>query len=152
MKTRFNFIIPFGKDLRNFMIDNFGFGDFKFRLPNGKILDRATSVKDLYECIKKVSAESLQYHSSNNHISNWLASRGEFILSSKFRKLKINDFKSVEKRRKHHLKIIDRETMKHGESKIVEFSEIDLLPIMLWDFFLLISSTGTVFIFIPTFS
>jgi len=111
------------KDLRNFMIDNFGFGDFKFRLPNGKILDRATSVKELYECIKKVSAESLEYHSSNNHISNWLASRGEFILSSKFRKLKINDFKSVEKRRKHHLKIIDRETMKHGESKIVEFSE-----------------------------
>ena len=111
------------KDLRNFMIDNFGFGDFKFRLPNGKILNRATSVKELYKCIKNVSAESLEYHSSNNHISNWLASRGEFILSSKFRELKTNDFKSIEKRRKHHLKIIDKETIKHGKSKIVEFSE-----------------------------
>ena len=111
------------KDLRKFMIDNFGFGDFKFRLPNGKILNKATSVQELYKCIQNVPPESLEYHSSNNHLSNWLASRGEFILSSKFRKLKLNDFKSIEKRRKHHLKIIDRETIKHGKSKIVEFSE-----------------------------
>ena len=112
------------KDLRKFMIDNFGFGDFKFRLPNGEILNKATSVKELYECIQNVPAESLEYHSSNNHLSNWLASRGEFILSSKFRELKVNGFKTIEKRRKHHLKIIDTETIKHGKSKIVEFSEM----------------------------
>jgi len=111
------------KELRNFMIDNFGFGDFKFRLPSGKVLEKAKSIKELYQKIKKVPAKSLEYHTSNNHLSNWFASRGEFKLSTQFRKLKINDFNSIEKRRNYHIKLIEKSANKYEKSKIVELTK-----------------------------
>jgi len=110
------------KELRKFMIDNFGFGDFKFRMPSGKIIKKASTVKEFYKCIKTIPGESLEFHSSKNHLSNWLASRGEFNLAGKFRELKKNDFNNIEKRRKHHIKIIDTSTKESSKSKIVEFS------------------------------
>ena len=111
------------KDLQKFMVANFGFGDFKFRMPNGKILETATSVKELYKNIKIIPEKSLQYHASNNHFSNWLALRGEFKLSTEFRKLKLTDFDSIEKRRKYHIKLIEKGEKNYQKSKIVQFSE-----------------------------
>ena len=106
------------------MISNFGFGDFEFCLPSGKVLAKASNIIELTDCIKKIDANSLEYHASNNHLSNWLASRGEFELSSQFRKLKKNDFKDIEKRRKHHINILEVSSIHEKKnSKIVEFSK-----------------------------
>ena len=38
--------------------------------------------------LKNIPEESLDYHASNNHFSNWLAARGELTLASKFREIK----------------------------------------------------------------
>ena len=111
------------KELREYMLKNFGFGDFEFRLPNGKFLDSATNIKELKKCIEKVPGDSLKFHSSNNHFSNWLANRGELELSTMFRKLKETDFNSIEKRREYHLKLLDNSSKQISTSKIVEFSD-----------------------------
>jgi len=111
------------KDLRKLMINNFGFGDFNFRLKNGNIISTASSIKQLRNKIKKIPAKSLLFHASNNHLSNWLAARGEFNLSSKFRSLKTDDFKNIEDRRIYHLKLLDEFINQKDDSIIVEYSK-----------------------------
>ena len=55
-----------------------------------------------------------------------MASRGEFNLAGKFREIKKNDFRNIEKRRKYHIKIIDTSTKESSKSKIVEFDLIKI--------------------------
>ena len=88
-------------DLRNFMIENFGFGDFIFRLPNRVEVDRATNVNEFIKCISSIPDESLLYHARSHHFSNWLAARTEFELASKLRPVFASDFKSVKSLRSY---------------------------------------------------
>ena len=111
------------KDLRKLMIDNFGFGDFNFRLKNGTIISKASSIKQLRTKIKSIPSESLLFHVSNNHLSNWLAARGEFNLASKFRIIKGNDFKNINDRRLFHMQLLDEFLNKKNDSIIVEYSK-----------------------------
>ena len=110
------------KNLTNFMINNLGFGDFNFRLPTGKVIKRVSTVIELKESIKNIPGESLEYHASNNHLSNWLSTRGEFDLASNFRKLKKTDFSSIEKRRKHHLNLLSKARPERDAPTIIEYS------------------------------
>ena len=95
------------KDLRKLIVNNFGFGNFKFRLKNGKEISSASDIKELRNEIKKIPKASLSFHASNNHLSNWLAARGEFNLASKFKILKEEDFKTIEDRRTYHIKLLN---------------------------------------------
>ena len=56
---------------------NPGFGDFIFKLPDGKEIGQVSNVEELREFFEDIPEESLDYHGSNNHFSNWLAARGE---------------------------------------------------------------------------
>ncbi len=111
------------QDLRKLMIDNFGFGNFNFRLKNGKVISTAKTIKQLRNKIKSVPASSLLFHASNNHLSNWLAARGEFNLSEKFRALKKDDFTNIEERRTYHLKLLDEFINQKNDPIIVEYSK-----------------------------
>ena len=88
------------------MIYNFGFGDFIFKMPQGKTIGKVGNVEELLKFFEEIPEESLDYHASNNHFSNWLAARGEFKLATQFRKLKATDFKNIDERRTHHINLI----------------------------------------------
>jgi len=94
-------------DLRDFMIYNFGFGDFIFKMPAGKIIGEVGNVEELLKFFEDIPEESLDYHASRNHFSNWLAARGEFKIATQFRKLKGTDFKNIDDRRNHHINLIN---------------------------------------------
>ena len=81
--------------MKDFIINNFGFGDFIFRYRSGKEISRATSINEFQNALKNISTKSLEYHASKNHFSNWLAVRGEFNLSSLLRTIKIHDYNSL---------------------------------------------------------
>ena len=115
------------KELRMFMIENFGFGFFNFRLPNNKIIDTASNIDELYNKLKKISKESLYFHAINNHLSNWLAARGEFKLASEFRSIKTEDFEDIENRREYHLKLLKKSIDHSDPSIIAEFSESTII-------------------------
>ena len=112
------------KELKEFMINNFGFGIFEFRLPNGRVIGKAADLIQLKNKLKSVNKDSLLFHASNNHLSNWLAARGELQLSSKFRKIKIEDFDNTEDRRKYYLKLLDESIINRKKESIVEFSNV----------------------------
>ncbi|MFL2989507.1 MAG: hypothetical protein ACJZ11_02190, partial [Candidatus Neomarinimicrobiota bacterium] len=56
-------------DLRNFMLINFGFGDFIFKDTQGNELLKATNIEDLIEGIKTVPIETIIFHGKSNHFS-----------------------------------------------------------------------------------
>lgn len=87
-------------DLRMFMLKNFGFGDFIFRMPDGTEVGRAHNLQTFFEKMRTVPDECIMFHGERNHFSNWLKARTEFWLSFQFRPLKVSDFKSVSELRK----------------------------------------------------
>ncbi|MFC2135274.1 PEP/pyruvate-binding domain-containing protein [Bacteroidota bacterium] len=86
-------------DLSNYMKENFGFGDFIFRNEKGKEVDRAVNLVELEEKLKIIPDESILFHASRNHFSNWLKARTEFWLAHILRPKKVSDFDSTEKLR-----------------------------------------------------
>ncbi|MBI4810019.1 MAG: histidine kinase [Ignavibacteriales bacterium] len=91
------------KNLRRFMMNNFGFGDFIFRTPDGKQVSRAHDLKTLEEQLQIVPVESIQYHAERNHFSVWLKARTEFWLAHRLRPRKVSDFASIEDLRRELL-------------------------------------------------
>lgn len=79
-------------DLRALLKEEFAFGDFVFRLPDGKEVSRASDLNELEEQLKRVPDESIKYHSERNHFSHWLMARTEFTLAQKLRPRKVSDF------------------------------------------------------------
>jgi hypothetical protein len=84
------------RDLRRFLTEQFGFGDFAFRLPNGDEVARASDLNELEVRLHEVPAESIAYHSERNHFSRWLRARTEFALAQKLRPRKVSDFATLE--------------------------------------------------------
>jgi len=81
-------------DLRKFMMDHFGFGDFVFKTEDGKEVGRASNLKELANKLKIIPEASLLYHAEGNHFSKWLKARTEFWLAHQLRPRKVSDFKS----------------------------------------------------------
>lgn len=94
-------------DLRNFITDNFGFGDFIFRLPDRTEVGRANSIESFREWIEKIPIDSLFFHARSNHFSNWLAARTEFNFASKLRPIRADEFESGEALRSFLLESFD---------------------------------------------
>ncbi|MDZ7626740.1 MAG: PEP/pyruvate-binding domain-containing protein [Ignavibacteriaceae bacterium] len=87
-------------DLREFMLDHFGFGDFIFEMRDGTAVGRAVNLRELAEQIAKIPEESLLHHAEGNHFSRWLKARTEFYLAHQLRPRKITDYESPEHLRK----------------------------------------------------
>jgi CheY-like chemotaxis protein len=83
------------KDLRRFLTEQAGFGDFVFRMPDGTEVARAGDLHELEARLREVPEESIAYHSQKNHFSRWLRARTEFALAQKLRPRKVSDFPTL---------------------------------------------------------
>ncbi len=81
-----------GHHLKTFFNENLGFGDFIFRMEDGRGVGRARDMKDFEDVIFNIPLESLRFHGEKNHFSNWLNARGEFKLANRLRSKKVSDF------------------------------------------------------------
>ncbi|MGE5112165.1 MAG: PEP/pyruvate-binding domain-containing protein [Acidobacteriaceae bacterium] len=82
-------------DLRRFLIEQLGFGDFVFRMPDGREVARARDLNELEKHLHEVPDDSVAFHSERNHFSHWLRARTEFSLAQKLRPRKVSDFANV---------------------------------------------------------
>lgn len=83
-------------EVREFMEDSLGFGDFVFKNPDGTEEARAGDLRELKRAIRKVSDPCLYYHAVNNHFSTWLMARTEFDLAHTLRPQKVDDFETID--------------------------------------------------------
>jgi len=110
------------KDLRKFMLGNFGFGDFIFRDANDKEISHASDIQELYDILHTIPQESLLFHSRFNHFSNWLANRGEFNLATIIRPVSAEDFKDTEELRTYLIKSLATVLNVQHDKDIIDFS------------------------------
>jgi len=115
-------------DIRRFLTDYLGFGDFIFRLPDGREVARASDVYELEKCIAGVPAESLEFHTSRNHVSNWLMARSEFELAQKLQPKSVGDFPTVEDVRQYLLRELRILRKVGSRGVIADFSRHEFDP------------------------
>ena len=108
-------------DLRRFMADNFAFGDFVFRMPDGREVGRATDLKGLEELLHVVPAESIGFHGERNHFSNWFRARTEFALARRLRPRKVTEFPTLETLRGDLIDSIAGYRREQGETLVADF-------------------------------
>jgi CheY-like chemotaxis protein len=88
-------------ELHQFILSNFGFGDFVFKDTSGHEIARAENLSEFERVVQYIPAESLLYHARKNHISIWLRARTEFECAEKLRPVKVSDFNDVEELRSY---------------------------------------------------
>lgn len=108
-------------DLRKFIINNLGFGDFIFRYPGGPEITRATSISFFEEKLREIPDESLIYHSSRNSFSAWLTAHGEFNFAKRIRDVNIDDFDTVDDLRSYLINVFQEVKILKNRGKIVHF-------------------------------
>lgn len=85
--------------IRSFIRDEFGFGDFIFRLEDGREIARVGDLREMLRVLPEIPVESLMFHAGLNHFSAWLKARTEFELASLFRSKKATEFADGEELR-----------------------------------------------------
>ena len=116
------------KDLRRILTDQFGFGDFVFRMPDQREVGRATDLNELEEQLQTIPADSLMYHAQRNHFSHWLMARTEFALAAKLRPRKVSDFNGPEHLRRDLIESINDYRREQNEVLIGDFKADTFKP------------------------
>lgn len=89
------------EELRRFILDNFGFGDFVFRLPDGRPVTRAGDLREMLAVLSEIPDRSLVFHAGRNHFSAWLKARTEFELASLIRPRRVSEFANPDELRSY---------------------------------------------------
>ncbi len=82
-------------ELSKYIHENFGFGDFVFRLPDGSEVARAADLREMVSILPSVPEASIEYHAVRNHFSRWLKARTEFELASLLQPKRVSEFGSI---------------------------------------------------------
>lgn len=114
--------------LRDFMLNHFGFGDFVFQMPDGREVAKAKNLFELLEKLEIIPEESLRFHAEGNHFSKWLKARTEFWLAHQLRPKKVTEFESIEALRKHLIFSIKNYIELRQRGVITDFSKENFDP------------------------
>ena len=106
------------QDLRTFLLNDLGFGDFVFVRPDGRVVGRARDLRSFEKLVAKAPDDSLVFHAQNNHFSNWLMARTEFGIAARIRPRKVSDFATVAELRAYLLDTL-REFRERDQSGVV---------------------------------
>ena len=111
-------------ELRDFIIQHFGFGDFVFRNPTTlEEIARATDLQALQHKILDLPVDSLEYHINRNHFSKWLNARALFSIAEMFKPVRPGDFKNLEEVRSYIFEAISNYRINKGRGIISKFSK-----------------------------
>ncbi|MBK7631561.1 MAG: histidine kinase [Ignavibacteriales bacterium] len=115
-------------ELRQFMNQHFSFGDFVFRTKDGIEVARANNLRTLENSLKVVPIESIAFHASKNHFSNWLKARTEFGLAHQLRPRKVSDYPDFEALRKDLIESLQSYRAMRQRGIITDFNKESFDP------------------------
>ncbi|HLD45515.1 MAG TPA: PEP/pyruvate-binding domain-containing protein, partial [bacterium] len=110
------------RSLRNFLIQNLGFGTFIFKMPDGEEIARAQDLYDMERIIMTIPPVSLEFHATRHHLSSWFCARSLFVLGDELRSYSVSDFKSIEDIREFLLKKIKESRDCEQQGLITDYS------------------------------
>ena len=123
------------KDFESFLLQELGFGDFIFRLPNKDfdpnkrsteqttVIAKTSNMKEFEETLQKIPLESILYHAERNDFSNWLMARGEFKLAMKLRLKNPKEFADLKEVRRYLITVFNESRREKQMGVITDFSK-----------------------------
>jgi len=108
-------------DLRNYILENYGFGAFVFKTPQGKVISSAYDLTEFERGIKFLPADSLVYHANLRHFSRWFRARTECQLADQIRAKEIDAVQNAEEFRMFLLDCIDQLFQRYQMGVIIDF-------------------------------
>ncbi|OQY14319.1 MAG: phosphoenolpyruvate synthase PpsA [Desulfobacteraceae bacterium 4572_187] len=108
-------------EIRSFFMDRLGFGDFIFRLPNGREIARASNLREMEKILPSIPDKSISFHAARNHFSSWLMARSEILLASKLKPLKASDFSNIKELKDHLIASIQERRKGRQKGIITDF-------------------------------
>ena len=116
-------------EVQSFFIEKLGFGDFVFRMQDGREIGRAANFRTLEKLLPTIPYESIYHHWRNNDFSRWLFARSEIHLASKLRPLTDADFGSqVEKMQQFLIDTLCARRKLRQKGVVVNFDANDFDP------------------------
>lgn len=114
------------EEIRAFFLEQLGFGDFVFRMPDSGQIERAPSLRSFEKVLPDVPDESFYYHWSRNDFSRWFFARTEIVLASKMRPTTAADFSNDVQRMKDFL-VSNLKKLRQRRQKgvVVNFDPVD---------------------------
>lgn len=107
--------------IKSFFISYLGFGDFVFRLPNGKEIARARDLRAIEKLLSEIPDDSIVYHAMNNDFSRWFMARSEFDFAMRLRPYKISDFPDPRELKKFLTESIHARRKGFRQGQIIDF-------------------------------
>lgn len=109
-------------DLRKYIKENYGFGDFVFVNPmTNEEIDRANNLHSMQVKLKGIPCESLEYHITRNHFTRWLKARALFPLADLFKDRSKQDFNDIEQVRSYMIDTIANYRISKGRGVIASY-------------------------------
>lgn len=113
-------------EVHDFFLEHLGFGDFVFKMPDGRELGRASNLRSLEKMLGEVPSESLILHASRNDFSRWLFARTEIILASTLRPATAADFSfDIDQVRSFLVDNIRERRRRRQKGVVVNFDALD---------------------------
>ena len=111
-------------ELRNYIIQNFAFGEFIFRNPKTlEEVNRAVDLQALQQMILKIPVEVLAYHAGRNDFSKWLNARALFPVAQLFKYVNNEDFPTPDDMRNYLYEAISSYRISKSRGIIAKFDK-----------------------------
>lgn len=108
--------------LYEYISREFAFGDFIFKdMETGKVIGQAKDLAQMQDLIAKVPDDVFYYHTSLNHLSKWLYSRGLFPLAASIRRQNKTHFSTTKEHRSAIVNLIQDYRIFLGQGVIAKF-------------------------------
>jgi len=108
-------------DIKNFLSNYLGFGDFVFKDSEGNPITIASTMEEFEKALRIIPDESLLYHAQKNHFSMWLAARGEIQVARIIHPSRIDDFSGPDEIREYLILSLRKYRQEKRRGKIVTF-------------------------------
>lgn len=115
-------------DVRRFVLDHLGFGDFIFRDSDGSEISHAGSLYSLEKMLRNIPQDVFLQHCQNNDFSRWFYARTEIELANMVRPLRSFDFPDAETHRQHVISLIRKRRRQRQQGVIVSFNPKNFDP------------------------
>jgi CheY-like chemotaxis protein len=121
-----------GSDMRagieRFVLEDIGFGDFEFRMPDGTTVKRVANLWEMEQELSSVPDESLLFHVGRNDLSHWFRARGEITLAAVLRPITLGDFPSLDALKEYLINAISIARKERYRGAIADFRPPEFDP------------------------
>ncbi len=108
--------------IKSFFVCHLGFGDFVFRMPDGREIARASDLSTIERLLAEIPDESIANHARHDDFSRWFMARSEIEFALQLKPVKISDFSDPKDMKTFLIEKIRERRKGSRQGRIIEFN------------------------------